>query len=114
MRCPICAAPAAFAFYSKHVEVLKCSAQGCGHLFAQERPSGTGVMTIEDLSFDFSEYGERNGRLVKRLCKDGVLFAGANVLDFGSGLGHVALALRDLAGANVFCAEGDPESAKRL
>jgi cyclopropane fatty-acyl-phospholipid synthase-like methyltransferase len=92
---------------------MKCV--GCGHLFAGDVAPGAGVQSVDDPGAVEAAYEGRNGRLVKRLLRDRVLFNGAQVLDFGAGVGHLSIAIRDrVRGSEVQCIEADGAAAARL
>ncbi len=61
-------------------------------------------------------YGERNRALVPVLQKLGVVGDGIVTIDFGSGAGHIARAIRAAAfpGSEVICVEGNRRAADSL
>lgn len=110
MKCTICFGSALFAFKSKYVEVAQCGT--CGHLFAMFRTARSGVQSPVNL--DSAEgFRDRNVRLIRRLLRDGVLRRGGSVLDIGSGVGHIASALRE-TGFEVYCVEANADSLAAL
>lgn len=115
MGCPICDGAASFAFRSRYVDVMKCVYRDCGHLFAIGRAAGSGLQWVEDASVHYVGYEERNSRLIPRLVRDGIIFDGAKLLDFGAGTGHIAAAVKKrLPSVEISCLEGHGPSVERL
>ena len=102
-NCPICASYSEDAFVSRHdLNVLKCQSDSCGHLFVEQPDPEQGVMKKEstvqeiiDLSRQLQEtYRERNERLIDFWTSRGFLNERTQLLDVGSGVGHMVESLR--------------------
>jgi SAM-dependent methyltransferase len=91
--------------------VSRCGDRRCGHLYASLPAPSQGVQTGRDHRAEVEAFRARNAQLVGAWLRHGFLRPGCAVLDFGSGSGHVALAVRERVGA-VTCVEAD-EGAQR-
>jgi SAM-dependent methyltransferase len=111
--CPICGGASRTAFASQYVEVVKCDAADCGHLFAADVADDHGVQSGRD---EYSPaFDRRNSRLIRYWKSQGFILPTSRVLDVGAGLGHVASAVRQsLTTGTVSCVEPDAASRRRL
>ncbi len=115
LRCPICGSGSAGSFESRYVWVNKCENQrACGHLFADTPNSDAGVQQHSPTT-EFGQFAVRNRRLVARLQRQVAFSDGMPILDFGSGSGHLAQAVRDAhPRCHVVCIEADEASQAHL
>lgn len=109
--CPICGAAPGGEFHRAGMAISRCGDRRCGHLYASHPAPSQGVQRGRDHRAEVEAFRARNGRLVDAWLRQGFLRPGCAVLDFGSGSGHVALAVRDRVGS-VTCVEAD-EGAQR-
>lgn len=115
MDCPVCRGAAAPAFRAAHVQVAKCGAPACGHLFAVDPAPHQGVEDHTDFDGPMAQFGARNERLIALFTRRGALPPNARVLDFGAGVGHI---LRSLKAArpdiDITFIEANPDVAARV
>jgi len=112
-RCPICGAAPALVLRPRAVAVSRCGDRACGHLYATSPAPSQGIQTGRDHRAEVEAFRSRNARLVEAWVAQGFLRPGCAVLDFGSGSGHVALAVRERVGS-VTCVEADDGAQRWL
>jgi SAM-dependent methyltransferase len=113
-RCPICHSRAEFAFRSPYQPVTQCQHEACRHLFVDGPSEGAGVQS-HDTSGEARMYADRNVVLMDVLVSAGIVGPNLRVLDFGSGSGHVAGAVRRaFPTASVTCVEADADARAHL
>ena len=109
--CPICESSPCFAFTAKHIPVLKCGNEDCGHIYAATATPMQGVQTHFDPEAECQQYALRNVGLVKFLRRAGFVGPGSRFLDIGAGAGHVAMAIRSaFPSVDITCVEADPSA----
>ena len=112
--CPICHSEPSERFSAKYVTVLKCGAPSCGHLYAENPAPGHGLHA-HDADEEYLHYRERNARLVRAWRKIGFLSPDSEVLDVGSGVGHIVESIREqMPGVLLTCMELERSSAEYL
>ena len=111
--CPVCGGTSRDGFSSRYVDVVRCVAADCGHLFAANVSADHGVQSRGD---EYSAaFDRRNSRLIRYWKRQGFLPPESRVLDVGAGLGHVAAAVRQsMVNGSVCCVEPDEASRTRL
>ena len=112
--CPICHGAPGERFRSKYVMVLKCQAPSCGHLYAEDPAAERGLQS-HDPDAEYRQYRERNARLVRSWRKIGFITPQSQVLDVGSGAGHIVESIREqMPGVGLTCMEPERGSAEYL
>jgi SAM-dependent methyltransferase len=96
-------------FRPRLLEVVKCGNRLCGHLYARAAAPNHGIQSGRDLAAEVEAFRTRNARLVDAWFAHGFLRRESAVLDFGSGAGHIAHALRNRV-RSVTCVEADGEA----
>lgn len=113
--CPLCGSASTHQFDSEYVSVAKCQSAACGHLFAEDAPSMAGVQHKDEPDHHAAQFGARNAKLIQYLEGQQVVGPGLNLLDFGSGVGHLASAIASTyPSGQVTCIEADPPAVARL
>lgn len=112
-KCPICGTPPVLELKPRTLSLSKCGDRRCGHIFAMDPAPSQGVQTGRDHRAEAEAYRERNARLVEAWLAQGFLRPGSAVLDFGSGAGHLAMAVRERVGV-VTCVEADDGAQRWL
>lgn len=106
MDCPICGSAPRQRFEAKFVTVEQCGS--CRHIYAENPGPDQGVQTLVDPDLAFSEYRERNNRLISLWQRGGFLRQDSRVLDVGAGTGHILRSIRGrLPHAQINCTEAD-------
>ena len=107
--CPICGSPPREQFTVKFFQALKCGNPACGHIYALGAPAMHGVQTHLDAQEECDFYRARDRALVAYLTREGFFAQGMKILDFGSGVGHMPMAIREAhPTASITCVEADP------
>ncbi|HWI27374.1 MAG TPA: class I SAM-dependent methyltransferase [Stellaceae bacterium] len=112
--CPICGFERPlYEFAARHVTVGKCGSERCGHLYAIGAGKDAGIQSHEWLTEEAPKFAERNERLVRFWQARRFLTPETDVLDIGSGGGHIAAAARRAA-RSVTCLEPDAGANEAL
>jgi SAM-dependent methyltransferase len=79
------------------------------------RAADAGVQTHADPETEWRLFADRNANLIRFLTKRGFLYAGVDLLDFGSGSGHIPWAInQNIPSANILCIEADRDAGRYL
>jgi SAM-dependent methyltransferase len=94
------------AFEAKHLIALQCGNTDCGHIYAAEPQSRRPAQRHLDPAGECERYAQRDPGLVSFLVRARFLRRSSRVLDFGAGVGHLAMAVKNaLPEAEVICVE---------
>jgi len=92
--CPICSFEPAIAFETSYYTICRCTNVSCGHYFALDPPPGSGVCEFNPKK-DYDYYKQRNQALIRTWHSHRFISPDSQLLDVGSGSGHILETLRD-------------------